>query len=58
MLHPDHTRRATLETILLDPWYLNENVATPEEVRALFDSRRLSMTQLPAVRVTQALPDQ
>lgn len=52
MLHPDPARRATCQTILQDPWYLNEDVSTPEDARNLFAERNLVITQLPAVRVT------
>lgn len=33
MLHPDPDRRATIATILQDPWYLSEDVSTPEEAK-------------------------
>lgn len=53
MIHPDPERRATLDTILQDPWYLKTDVSTKDEARSLFDSRQLIITQLPAVTVTQ-----
>ncbi len=33
MLHPDPDRRATIATILQDPWYLSEDVSTPEKAK-------------------------
>ena len=53
MIHPDPQKRATLETILQDPWYLQSDISTQEDAKSLYVSRQLLITQLPAVNVTQ-----
>jgi hypothetical protein len=53
MIHPDASKRATLDEVLQEPWYLNESVSNLDEVKAEFAKRNLKINQLPAVQVSQ-----
>lgn len=41
MVHPNPANRASLADVLASPWFNNEEVATLEDARNLFASRKL-----------------